>query len=122
MSGMSNIRTDCYLVKLNDFRNQYPTAHFEVVTYRKRGPLSPSRDFLIKAGIYPKKDGTKNNKIPFEEYKKLYIQEIMENPDAIKRLLFLKELSKKCLVFLVCYEKDAAKCHRSIVKELIEKL
>lgn len=114
------IRTDCYLALLKRFRERYPNAHFEVITSRSSSPLKPSKELLINAGIMKKRDGSKNPMMPFNEYSILLKEEIRKNQEAWKRLKELKEMSKKKTVFLVCYEKDSSKCHRTLIKEMIE--
>jgi len=56
----------------------------------------------------------------FSTYKMLLLQEIMNNDVAIRRLKDMCILKKKKDIFVVCYEKDARQCHRSIIKELID--
>ena len=46
---------------------------------------------------------------------------MLENPKAIERIRELREIAKEKVIFLVCYEKDPKKCHRSIVKDVLEK-
>ena len=105
-----NIRTECYLAILKKCKKQYPDAHFEVITRTAKSVLSPSKDLLIKA---------KAERMDFEVYRELYIGEVFNNLDALRRIHELKKIAKDKLVFLICYEKDASECHRSIVKELI---
>lgn len=58
----------------------------------------------------------------FEKFKKSFIRErevitVEENAEIAKILRLCKEND----VYLICYEKDHTKCHRSIVAELISK-
>lgn len=109
------INTDCYLAVLAKYKERFFEAHFEVITRTAKSCLSPSWELLNYA---------KENEISFEEYKKLFIKEIKENPEAKKRINELREIAKDKVVFLVCYEKFPYKqgCHRIIIKEMIENL
>ena len=117
---IESIRTDCYLALLSKFRLMYPNAHFEVITSRSSSDLRPSLDLLIRAGIMKYRNGPKRSLMAFSKYSALFKKEIRDDPLSWKRLQELKELSKEKTVFLVCYEKDAAKCHRTLIKEMIE--
>ena len=46
---------------------------------------------------------------------------MLESPKAIERIRELREIAKEKVVFLVCYEKDSKECHRSIIKDILEK-
>lgn len=104
------VNTDCYLVLLKKYKETYADAHFEVITQTAKSCLSPSKELLNYA---------KENKITFHEYKVRFLKEIRESPIAIKRLKLLKQIAKDRMIFLVCFEKDASKCHRSIIKEIL---
>lgn len=115
------VRTDCYLAVSKKFKEKYPDAHFEYVSRsRFNSILSPSVDLLIDAGIYKKSDGTKNPKMSWQDYKSAFKKEIKNNTKALERLKELKEMANEKTVFLVCFEKDASECHRSILKEMID--
>jgi len=105
-----NIRVECYLVVLKRYKEMYPEAHFEVITQTAKSCLSPSKELLNYA---------KEDKITFHEYKVRFLKEIRESPIAIKRLKLLKQIAKDRMIFLVCFEKDASKCHRSIVRDIL---
>lgn len=107
---MCAINTDCYLAILKEYIKRMPSAHFEIITRTKNSCLSPSRELLNYA---------KQNKIPFEEYKKIFLEELKKRSFVPEKLKTLKQISKERVVFLVCYEKDASKCHRSIVKDIL---
>lgn len=104
-----NIRLDCYLAILDKMKKQYPDAHFEVITRTAQSVLSPSFKLLriAKAGM------------KFEIYKIALTDELLRSEKAQMRLRKLKEIASKKLVFLVCFEKDATRCHRSLIKEMI---
>ena len=107
---MVGIHTDVYLwVYKNKSRD--PNAKYYIITRTVNSLLSPSRMLL---NIY------KNGFISWEKYKELLVKELLENPRAVQKM---REIKKEALtkdVYLVCYEKDASQCHRSIVKDLIE--
>ena len=116
------IKIDCYLAKLKDFKSKYPNAHFEVIKNTSKSILAPSKELLIDAGIFKKPNGTKNPKMDFEEFKIRFMGEIYSNLNACSKLLDLKNLAKEKTVFLVCYCKDPGFCHRSIIKDMIERI
>lgn len=106
------IRTDCYLAVMKKFKEQNPNAHFEVITRKVNHILSPSWQFLQKY----KEEG-----LSWKQYTEIFLHEMSAQGIEVK-LRELKSLAEEKDVFLVCYEKDASKCHRSIVKQLIEGL
>jgi len=116
------IRLDCYLAKLKDFKSKYPNAHFEVITNTSKSILAPSKELLIEAEIFKKPNGTKNPKLDFKEYKFLFMEKIYSNLNACSKLLELKDLAEKKTVFLVCSCKNPEFCHRSLIKDMIEKI
>lgn len=109
---MINIRIECYLAVLKKFKKRYPEAYFEVITRTSKSVLAPSKELLYKAKYVEKMD--------FDEYRALYLAEIFNNSDALKRIEELREIAKEKLLFLVCYEKDSSKCHRSILKDVMQ--
>lgn len=118
------IRIDCYLAKLKEFKSVYPNAHFEVITNASKSILAPSKELLIDAGFLEKPNGTKNPKMNFNlfEYKFRFMEEIYSNLKACSKLLELKNLAEEKTVFLVCFCKNPEFCHRSIIKDMIEKI
>lgn len=106
-----NVRIECYLAILKKCKEQFPDAHFEVITRTSKSILSPSFQLLLKAKV---------NKWDFETYTKYYLAEIFSKPKALKKLKELRKIAKNQLLFLICYEKNPLECHRSIVKDLIE--
>jgi len=102
-------------------KNLPQEAHKEYVTRaRFNSILAPSAKLLIEAGIFKKTDGSKNPKMPFDQFRVKYEKEILANPAAIERMRFLKELAEQMDVYLICMEKSALFCHRSILKTMIE--
>ncbi len=116
------IRIDCYLAKLKYFKSKYPNAHFKVITTTSKNILAPSKELLIDAGIFKNPNGIKNPKMDLEEFKIRFMGEIYSNLNAWSRLLDLKNLAKEKSVFLVCYCKNPEFCHRSIIKDMIERI
>ena len=118
------IRIDCHLAKLKEFKGKYPNAHFEVITNTSKSCLAPSKELLIDAGILEKPNGTKNPKMNFNlfEYKFRFMNEIYSNLNACSKLLELKNLAEKKPVFLICSCRNPEFCHRSIIKDMIEKI
>lgn len=104
------INTDCYLRVLEKYKAKLPDAHFEVITRMEESLLSPSWELLNYA---------KENKISFEEYKERFLKELKQRPFVVEKLRTLKRIGKDRLIFLVCFEKDASKCHRSIVRDIL---
>lgn len=121
------IRVDCYLAVMKKFKEKYPDAHFEVITWRTRSPLAPTTQLLIDAGYFKKADGTRNPKMPFKDYKIRFLLDLRKNPRAKERLKELVKIVKKGQeLFLVCVEKHPyingiPNCHRVIIKEVLEK-
>jgi uncharacterized protein YeaO (DUF488 family) len=132
----NNIRTDCYFAVLSSFLKKFPTAHYEFIarfppnwfnreylnilianeiSFRESKELSPS---------IPLHRECKSHPIPFDIYRKKLIFEFDNNPDALKRIhkLALMSQEEKRLIFLICFEKHASICHRSIVKQEIIKI
>lgn len=76
--------------------------------------LSPSKQLLSKM---------KNESMSFEEFEKLFRKEKMNDKVFLEQITLL---SGFCYsnedVVLLCYEKDATVCHRSIVAKMIEEL
>ena len=108
---MTGFCVDCYLAVLKRFEERYPGARFEIVTRTSNSSLSPSRELLRDL-----KDG----RVPWEEYLKRLKVEIDGRPEAKLLIEDLVNDARKRLVFLVCYEKDPARCHRSFLKAMME--
>ena len=115
------LRTDCYLAVLKRFKATYPAALFELVHRASGSVLAPSVELLIRTGIFTKADGTKNQR-DFVLYRRLYREQILMNKMAMQRLRELKQIAERQDIFLVCLEKDATNCHRTLIKEMIEEL
>ena len=71
------IRTDCYLAVLKNFKEQYPKAHFEVITRTAKSVLSPSWALLNTA---------KEQNWSFEAYKQELIKEFKRTPAVWQRI------------------------------------
>lgn len=86
-------------------------AHFEVITRQgASSPLSPS---------WPLLGAAKSGALTWEEYGIRLRAQVRARPEAQDLLRDLKIKANERLVFPVCFEKDPARCHRSIVKQLI---
>ena len=107
-----HIRIDCYLAVLKKFKEQYPNAHFEIITRTAHSILSPSWELLKKS---------KEEEWNFEYYSNELLKEFKRIPAVWKKIEELQKIAKTKDIFLVCYEKDASKCHRSIIKTIMEK-
>lgn len=106
-------------------RNLASVCGYKVLITRYRPPgmkaywdewcpaLSPSKELLW---------AFKDKKISRKEYIGRFKREIWSRPDAIEKLKELFAKSKTVDVYLVCYEKDAAHCHRSILLEMAHAL
>lgn len=105
------VSVECYLAVLDQFKQKHPEAHFEVITRTAGSPLSPTWELLNTA---------KDEKWPMDEYYAALGKQFNQDIQARERLNYLIKLVKSGKnVFLVCYEKDPSKCHRSYVKMLI---
>jgi len=60
----------------------------------------------------------KNKKLTWEEYERQFRKEKSEDPDAVKKMQEIKQISEKKDVFLLCNETEYP-CHRFILVELI---
>jgi uncharacterized protein YeaO (DUF488 family) len=113
---MGKIRIDCYLHVLDKFKRKYPDAHFEIITRANHDHiLSPSWDLLNEYKKY--------KKIPqfvWDGFTFKFTKELENRKGVMEKLREFKELSKEKDVFLVCYEKNPYRCHRSVVKHLID--
>lgn len=112
------IRVDCYLARLDQFKKKYPPNkgfHFEVITRSAKSPLSPSKELLTlcKANV---KDW------PFPKYAQALLREFQKNPKALNLLRKLRNICESKMLFLVCFEKDPQKCHRSVVREILRQM
>lgn len=74
--------------------------------------LGPSKKLL---GDY------KEGRVSWNEYEIRYREEITGNPEAVKRLIEVCNLSKTKNVRLMCYEKQPP-CHRFILLEMITRI
>ena len=56
------------------------------------------------------------------EYRFRFMNEIYSNLNTCSKLLELKDLAEEKTVFLVCFCRNPEFCHRSIIKDMIEKI
>ena len=101
---------ETYLAVKKKMEKLLPDAHFEVVTRTAKHVLSPSWKLLRRA---------KAEKWDFGKYKIAFVDEMISNPKALQKMHELVSLAREKDVYLVCYEKDASKCHRTILIELM---
>jgi hypothetical protein len=96
---------------LDRYRRKHPRARFEVITRAAGHPLSPSWG-LVRRG----REG-----LPLPKYREALLGEFRarraEVEAELRRLRALAESGRT--VFLVCYERDPARCHRSAVARLV---
>ena len=69
-------------------------------------------DFHLKA--------FKIGEIDWDEYRRLYLKRIF-TANAVRWMKEVGELAKKQEVVLVCYEKDAEHCHRTLLAQNVAK-
>lgn len=117
----NGIRTDCYAAVLKKYQVAFPNAHFEIVMRFPKSVgvdapasiLSPSPKLLAAIS---------NGVISFDTFESRLKQEIFSNPQALVKLREIQKLATESVVFLVCGEKNADRCHRSLLKKWITDL
>lgn len=82
--------------------------------------MSPSEKLLSDYKRAEKRLGDKWKAWDFVNYEKKYREEIMTNPEALKKIEKIKERADKKDIYLVCYEKDPP-CHRFVLLDIIRK-
>jgi len=108
------IYTDVYLAKYlkipKHVRDQIGIFHVITRAYH-RSSLSPSLKLLKEY---------KHGFLSWTEYVERFLEEIRNNETALKTIAKYREEAQSQAVFLVCYEKNASRCHRSIIKQIID--
>ena len=88
----------------------FSTKHGAIIHYvmRKRGndEVAPSETLLLLG---------KKGLISWEEYAQNYLMDIRDDSDAYNFMFNVAEDSKNLEVILVCFEKDANHCHRTLL-------
>ena len=88
----------------------FSTKHGAIIHYvmRKRGndEVAPSKALLFLG---------KNGKISWQEYAQNYLMDIRDSADAYNWMFVAAEDAKHLEVILVCFEKDANHCHRTLL-------
>ena len=111
---MNQERTKTGSIKEAYFANariHFEDAHKEYVVRAKfNSVLAPSKELL---------DAWRDEKISWQEYAQKYRAEILNNPEAIKRIKELIELSKTKDVYLISYETLARNSHRHVLLTII---
>jgi len=74
--------------------------------------VAPSRE--LHADFF----GKRGKKLSWQKYKRRYLTEMRVQKDRIK---YWGERSRKETVTLLCFCKDESRCHRTLLKKLIEK-
>ena len=98
---------------------RYPPKDFNVLKYEKLyfvSALAPSISLL---------NSYKNSKQTDEDWKKYvteFVNEMTVRQDMIDAIKKVARLAKDMDVYLICYEKDYTRCHRTILAKYIEKL
>ena len=113
------LRTDCYAAVLPKFCKQYAHAHFEIVMRipASVGLTAPPSDLSPSPSLLRR---YKEQKCTFAEFAAELKKELFSNPRTLLHMQKLLDLSRHQLVFLVCCEKDATQCHRSLLKQWME--
>lgn len=114
----NGIRTT-YASRLKELKKIFPNARFEVVMRYPSSVglcyypsiLAPSKNLLFE---------WKEKEISWDEFEKRFEKEILSDSSKIELLHELKKDSEKRIVFLVCSEKNARYCHRSLLKKYID--
>lgn len=115
-----DVRLDCYLAVLEKFKHEYPDAIFEIITRKVIPPyhLTPS----VLSPTWELLDQAKHEQWPIEKYFAALRQQFFYDFDAHAELKRLRDIARSGkTLFLVCYEKDPNKCHRTLIKKLIER-
>ncbi len=125
------IRTDCYVAKLDLFRQAFPTAYFEVITRKQYVPetpkhghiLSPSWELLTKAKKNQWSFFAYASALLLDEWKLKFEYPFMDvhqpKNKVIDKLHELYWVNQTQDVFLTCTERQSWQCHREIVKALL---
>jgi uncharacterized protein YeaO (DUF488 family) len=75
--------------------------------------LAPSKDLH--------KDYMKDKIIDWNEYKRRYLIEIINNPKALEKIQELRHLSKNKDITLLCHCYNVGdRCHRYLIRDIIE--
>jgi uncharacterized protein YeaO (DUF488 family) len=109
-----------YVANVNKMKVQFPNAVYIAVT-RGRPRFKYSLWIKDLAPSEQLKYGYKNGIITWEEYVLRFTEE-MKSDNAQRALNNVRELVTGSDVFLVCFEKDPSKCHRSILINMINNL
>jgi len=99
-----------YLSKKRSFPDNFEVVY--VMIGRGNDIVAPNKDDL---------EAYKNGSISWHEYSRRY-REKLENIEAWTWMKNIATRARQKDVVLVCYEKDASHCHRSILLSRIRKL
>ena len=107
--GFMNRRDSFQILKENCSHNCVEFVY--VMRNRGNNEVAPY-DFHLKA--------FKLGEIDWDEYRRLYLKRIF-TANAVRWMKEVGELAKKQEVVLVCYEKDAEHCHRTLLAQNVAK-
>ena len=116
--------TKCYHAKFMDYFNAFPEAHFEIISLKIPASTFLKEQLIFKKNVIwspvlaPTEDlllWMKQNKPTFRNYTLQFKLQILNDKKAIERMKELIQIAQKKQVFLICYEKDASQCHRSLI-------
>lgn len=101
---------ESYKRKIKELRQLNPNMKVVDVTPTSNSPLSPSPELM---------SDFRNSKITWEEFSTKFKDEM--NNSVIEAMLL--DIAKQAVnedVYLICYEANSSKCHRSILLNLIK--
>lgn len=108
-----------YYAKVKDFLENRPFAIMVGVTYAQ-----PPFNVDLWAPFLAPKGGLlhdiKDERIDFEEYEERFRLQVSNDRRALVLIDALAHMALGRDVCVLCFEKDASRCHRTIVKEMIE--
>lgn len=100
-----------YLANLEN----YSEKETKVFVMRDRGnnELAPSKELL---------EAWKSGEITWKGYVDVFIEELLRSKESKKRLKSLAKEAESKDIRLICYEKNESRCHRTILKKIIDEL
>ena len=96
--------------KLRALKNSHGMIVYYVARKRGNDVVAPSQKLLADA---------KAAKIGWQEYKENYLADLRSSEDAYEWMKKVAKETKNLDVILVCFEKDATHCHRTLLAEEI---
>lgn len=115
---------ETYLSNVKTAKIENPDAIF---VYVNHGILKPEFSLLNDFLYWKERFDKENSEVKASEkawitshYDYRYRKQVMYNPDAVKEIKRIAELSLVKDVFLICYEKEPP-CHRYLLMEIIKR-